>query len=198
MKKSILLFCSILICIAILISSLTYSKYFETANGNMKTDVGKWNIKINNMDITQKENYNFVIDNIIIEGNDNVLPGKMAPGVSGYFEINIDPSDTDVSILYEITIDMEKLENSQFKLTNIFETTGNVLIQTGKNSYTGIISLEEIKKNKQNTIKIEVDWENNEEYQNDYEFSNSTNNNIKLPISVRVKQYLGETIQPYE
>lgn len=199
MKKNFLyIMCIFSICITICVVSKTYSRYAEHAEGVVESHTGNWSIKLNNTDITKGNTYDFAIDNITILGNDNVLSGKIAPGLSGYFDINIDPSNTDVSVRYDITIDTELLKNSKIKIENIYETGGNTLIQTGESTYTGIILLSDIKQNKQNTIRIEVTWENNnEEYEDDLEYAKSVNNILEIPMSVSVKQYIGEEITPY-
>ena len=39
-------------------------------------------------------------------GSKNVLEGKVAPGMDGYFDIVIDPKNTDVSIRYDLIYDI--------------------------------------------------------------------------------------------
>lgn len=199
MKKCILLImCIISICITILSVWDTYSRYEEQAIGNFQSSVGKWNIKINNKDIVNINTYDFIIDNITILGNGNVVTGKFAPGLSGYFDINIDPSNTDVSVRYDLHIHTENLENSEIKVVNVYELSGNELIQTSKDVYTGIILLEDVKQGKQNTIRIEVEWDSEDEtIEEDLEFANSVNNVLQLPLTMNITQYLGEELKTY-
>lgn len=199
MKKVFLcIICVISIIITIIITFSTYSKYSEQAEGNLKSHVGKWNIKLNNTDITQGTSYNFTIDDITIIGNDNVVEGKIAPATSGYFSIEIDPSNTDVSVKYTITIDSQNLTNEKLHIVGVTEANNNTLIRTDEYAYTGVIPLSDIQNNVTHTVRVEIIWENdNLENDEDLEYAKSLNNALELPISVDVIQYTGETITPY-
>jgi len=213
-RKILLIMCIISMCITVMLTTSTYSKYSEEADANLQFTVGKWNIKLNNKDVTENNSYDFVIENIVIRGNENVVEGKIAPGLTGYFDINIDPSDTNVSVRYDLEIDGSVLENSKIKVVSVSEITGNTLIKIADDTYTGVILLEDINEGKQNTIRIEVAWEDvveiesgtdleseiesEEVIQGDLEFAQSMNNVLKIPLSVNTKQYLGEEIVPIE
>ena len=194
MKKIILLImCIISLFITIAVIFSTYSRYAQDANANLELTVGKWKIKLNDMDVTQNNTYNFEIKDLIITENENVISGKIAPGLLGYFDINIDPTDTNVSVRYNLTINTQVLENSNIKIVEISETSGNTLIRTDENTYTGVILLEDIKKGNQNTIRIKVAWENLEtEGNGDMEFAKKLDFYLKIPISMQVIQYTGE------
>lgn len=221
-RKILLIMCIISMCITVMLTTSTYSKYSEEADANLQFSVGKWNIKLNNKDVTENNSYDFVIENIVIRGNENVAEGKIAPGLTGYFDINIDPSDTNVSVRYDLTIDGSVLENSKIKVVSVSEITSGTLVKTAENTYTGLILLEDIVKGKQNTIRIEVAWDNVDEMinedeiedgtepevedgtkteeviQDDLEFAQSMNNVLKIPLTVNTTQYLGEEIIPYK
>lgn len=85
--------------------SSTYSRYIADANGNIKIGFAKWQIKINNNDITDS---NISSVNIIpvIKENINVAENTVAPSSSGYFDIVIDPTNVDVSFNYSISIEL--------------------------------------------------------------------------------------------
>ena len=188
MKKRVLsVLCVISIIITISTICFTYSKYADEATGVVESNVARWNIKLNNTDITDGSVYNFVINNIAISGNQNVASGKIAPGLTGYFDINIDPSDTDVSVKYEITIDPENFEDSNIHVSDVYEVGNNTLIRTGEYSYTGVILLADVQNNVQNTVRIEIEWDSiSVEDESDYEYALSLDNVLELPISVNV------------
>lgn len=83
--------------------SNTYSRYIADANGNIKIGFAKWQIKVNNNDITDSSVSSINIVPIIKENN-NVAENTVAPTSSGYFDIVIDPSNVDVSFNYSISI----------------------------------------------------------------------------------------------
>ena len=110
-NKNILVVVSlILVFITIYIIRDTYG-LFESKNiMNTNTNIAKWNVLINGTDIKSGEN--FVVNSVNIVGSDSVKNGKMAPGTEGYFDILIDPTDTDTSILYSVTFDFTKVNGS--------------------------------------------------------------------------------------
>lgn len=85
--------------------SSTYSRYVADANGNIKIGFAKWQIKVNNNDITDNSISSINIIPVINE-NDNVAENTVAPSSSGYFDIVIDPTNVDVSFDYSISIEL--------------------------------------------------------------------------------------------
>ena len=85
--------------------SSTYSRYVADANGNIKIGFAKWQIKVNNNDITDSNISSINIVPVINE-NENVTENTIAPSSSGYFDIVIDPTNVDVSFDYSISIEV--------------------------------------------------------------------------------------------
>lgn len=127
-------------------------------------------------------------------GNEHVKTGKLAPGLSGSFEIEISPEDTNVSIRYDITLNEEELGDTNLKIKSVQEVENNVeLIKTGENTYTGLIPLEDINNGIKHKIRMEIMWEDNEENsENDTEIGK--NHQLQIPIIFHAIQYLGEEI----
>ncbi len=165
----------------------------EIVSNDIKT--AKWNIKIN--DTLLGSTTSFVVDGIKIEENDYTKENKLAPGTSGYFDISIDPTDTDVSIKYDISFDFSNVPLG-IDVLGVSETSGDTLIKTGENTYTNVLTLENIKKGTKNNIRVNFSWNNLEE--NNIEDSNLGliyNNKIEIPVNIEVLQYLGEEIKEY-
>lgn len=122
----------------------------------------------------------------------------MHHGLSGYFEIAIDPTDTDVSVRYDITINKENITNDNIQIVSIEETEeNNTLTRTGENTYTAIIPLQRIKNGETNNIRISLQWADNQESTQDLSVGATSNPKLHIPINVHVSQYLGETISEY-
>ena len=78
------------------------------------------------------------------------------------------------------------------------ETKANLTL-TAENTYTGVIPLNKIKEGTTNKIKIAITWENNEENnESDTALGSSVNAKMNIPITVSIKQYLGEELEEYE
>lgn len=196
MKSKILyITCAIMIFVTIYEITNTYGLFESNINMNADSKLATWNILINDTNIGKSET--FTIDNFISEEDSTVASGKIAPGTSGYFNININPSTTQVSIRYDLTFDFSKLDNL-FTITKVEEKNGYNLIKTGPNTYSNVITLNEIKENKTNNIRVHIKWNNNEENNDkDTEIGLTENNTLNIPVSITVLQYSGEKIEPY-
>lgn len=173
-----------------------YAVFHSEVKANVKFENGIWNITVNGENITTGEENQFVIDQISTTENNHVKPGKLAPGLSGSFEIAINPEDTNVSIRYDVTLNQEELGNSNLRIKSIKEVEkGYELIKTAENTYTGIIPLEDISNGIRHKIRMEIEWiddENNNE--SDSELGKNDSHQLQIPITVHAIQYLGEEI----
>lgn len=174
-----------------------YALFHSNMEGNVRFENGTWNITVNGDDITTGVDAQFVIDQINTTENDYVKPGKLAPGLSGSFEIAINPEDTNVSVRYDITLNQEELGGSNLTIKSIQEIKkGYELIKTAENTYTGIIPLEDIKNGVIHKIKMEVEWlDDGLNNESDTQVGKNETHKLQIPITVHVIQYLGENIQ---
>ena len=195
-KRILIILSIILVFITIYIIRDTYGLFESKNTMIMDSGVAKWNVLINGTDI--KSGDNFIVDTVNIDSSDNVLGGKIAPGTKGYFDIVINPTDTETSILYSITFDFSQVVGS-ITIDKIEELTSGNLIRTGKNTYSKIITLEEIENKVINTIRVHIKWNNIEENnEEDSKIGTIKDNFISIPVSVSVIQYLGEPVEEYQ
>jgi hypothetical protein len=196
MKKLIILTFFTILAFFLLIS--TYGVFESILLREVGFDIAAWEVEVNGSKVTNEEK-DFTIDDIIWEKSDNVVNGKVAPGIEGYFDIVIDPKDTDVSIKYEIEYDSEHLKNINpaFKITRVEEINDNKLYLTSESTYAGIIKLNDIKLNKTHTIRTYIKWEDIEENNENNYILGSSNILFELPVDVNVIQYLDEEIVEY-
>lgn len=111
-KKFLLLLIGICICFLLFFIVQIYAKYLTSAEGSTKLTIARWNIKVNSLSIKN----NTDISNSIVPvfpGTDHIAKDIIAPTVEGYFDLNFDFSDADVSFKYEITSSAD--ENSSVK-----------------------------------------------------------------------------------
>lgn len=152
-KKRILVF--LLFCLVfIFLFQEAYAKYRKYASVQVDNTVAKWNIKINNELIGNKTTLTNKITPVIAESN-FVKDDVLAPGSSGYFDVNIDATDADVTFTYEIGI--SKYDSYTINDLNIyayavddFTTTNNVVNDT----VTGTIQ----HNTASTTIRIYYNW----------------------------------------
>ena len=101
----------ILLVIASLATTLslmsnTYSRYVASSTGNVEVEFAKWQILVNETDISTNNTSNITFQPTI-EKNENIADNKIAPSSTGYFDIEIDPTNVDVSFKYSINLDID-------------------------------------------------------------------------------------------
>lgn len=198
-KKNIIIALLIILLAIIIIFAIiyTYATFKSEFSGDMKINNATWKIIVNNTDISSQTVKSFTIDTLNVDESQGVEPGKLAPGLKGNFNILIDPSNTDVSIKYEIKLDTQYIDDANIEIVSVIETNNNKdLINTDKNEYTGTILLDDIKKGTTDNIQVNVKWKDND--LEDIEIGEKPNNQIKIPVEIKVSQYLGETIEEYD
>ena len=200
MKK--ILYASSLVLVAVLAVLVLHAfGLLEAATTRVVgSDLGKWTILVNTTDVTSQV-VDFNIDTINYDSNTGIKSGKLAPGIGGYFDIEIDPTDTEVAIRYDITFDYTNLEDTETTLavTSVTEISNKTLTQTGESTYTGIIPLSQIEDEETDTIRTRISWTNNESKNDkDYELGKTANTAVEIPVSIKLTQYVGEQIVGYE
>lgn len=200
MKKNLKKFLSLLIiCIAVILVYKIiqiYAVFYSEVDANVQLENGTWNIKINGTQISTGVEEKFNINQISTTQNSHVKPNKLAPGLSGSFEIEVNPEDTNVSIKYDIILNEEELGQTNLKIKSVQEIENeNPLIKTGTNTYTGIILLDDIKNGTKHKIKVEIEWKD-DETGDETDTIMGMNHQFKIPIIFRASQYLGEDIIP--
>lgn len=194
-NKIIYVLCAIMIFASIYEITDTYGLFESNKTKLVDNPIASWNILINNSNLNQ--NKTFTINNFQIDENTTVKNGRIAPGTTGYFDIEIDPSDTGVSIRYDITFDCSKLP-SNLTVESIEETNGYTIVRTDAYTYSNIITLTNIKNGVKNNIRVHIKWQNVEEQnQNDTEIGLNKEYILNIPITITATQYFNETLQPY-
>jgi hypothetical protein len=96
--------------------SSTYSRYIANTTGNVEGLFAKWQILVSNTDITGNSTSTITFVPTITE-NANVAPNVVAPSSKGYFDINIDPSNAEVSFKYTINLGIDNTNFPDLKMT---------------------------------------------------------------------------------
>ena len=115
-KKFKILLVIISLAVTLNVMSTTFSRYVSGATGNIDVAFSKWQILVNQVDITN--NSTSSIDLVpVIEENDNVATNTVAPGSKGYVDIDIDPTNVDVSFNYKIDLAVNNEEVKDLIIT---------------------------------------------------------------------------------
>ena len=107
-----LISCSFCLCYM----SNTYSRYVTGTTSNIDLSLAKWQILVNNQDITNQNNssISFVPT---IEADVNTRTNTIAPTSKGYFDIDINPENVDVSFRYQIDLSIENEDIPDLMIT---------------------------------------------------------------------------------
>jgi len=108
----LLMSCSLCLCFM----SSTYSRYVAGTTGNIDILFAKWQILINTQDITDQNTSNISITPTI-EQNENIKENTVAPTSKGYFDIDIDPTNVDVSFRYTIDLEIDNEDIPDLMIT---------------------------------------------------------------------------------
>lgn len=156
-KKIIIIIVIIICCFTYLHNKITYTSYESEINGNLEAEIADWKIKVNNTLISNSENQSIDIDTIEWE-TDHTMEGTASPGTGGIITITIDPTTTQVPFDYALTIVDHTINPDKTLTVTEIENTLTPLVKEN-NIYHGTLTLDDIKNQKIDTIKIHVFWD---------------------------------------
>lgn len=140
----------------------TYAKYISSADATAGLTIARWNILLNDQDILVSSNFS---DTIVptFEGTDNIKSNVIAPTAEGYFEIELDGTDTDVSFDYTISITKPNTNTVDDLIITGYEIDGTSYTYDDEDDITGEILFDDLDKVKNFTFYVE--WDDNESTQ---------------------------------
>lgn len=174
-------------CVSLIQS--TYAKYLSTADADTNITIARWNILVNNQDISQNSNFSGVLEPTFT-GNENIKDGVIAPTATGYFDVTLDGSTTDVSFSYNISLS-EADDNTvtDLKITK-YEIDGQSYAYNGPISGNILLS----DQNRALTIRVYVEWvdQTDDETMTNVDDTTAANEGVaKFKVNVNVIQLRG-------
>lgn len=183
-KKKCFNFFMFYIVIAVLIfSSYTFSKYTTAIEDNAVASVAKFSIEVNNKDIKTEKTFEIELNS---DKNINTYNNKIAPDTEGFFEIEINPTGTEVSLEYEITFNLTGI-NGSLQLTKYIVNGGNeenitdnvingmILLPTTEHAFT-----------ENDKVNIRIYWEWKED------IVNPTFTNTNITVNSTIQQIINK------
>lgn len=83
-----------------------YALYKDKLTGEYASDIGKWSVKVNGTEIAKKDGqitkFEMSQDDISYIETEYLAGSGFAPGSEGYFYINVDSTESDVAVKYNI------------------------------------------------------------------------------------------------
>lgn len=114
------------LAITLSLMSNTYSRYVASSGGNVEIEFAKWQILVNTTDVTNSTTSNLEFEPVIDNTNTNIAANKVAPTSTGYFDVEIDPTNVDVSFNYSISLgfinNLIDENNNEMKISDLIIT----------------------------------------------------------------------------
>lgn len=157
--------------------SHTYSRYVVDTTSNIEVSFAKWQVLVNETDITDGTTTNLEITPVIEESS-NVKANTIAPSSKGYFDIAINPTNIEMSFDYKLTLkllneNMPDILISKYAILSDTYKEGDTVTTTDitNNEITGTLTYDNETENfafKPFTIRVYFEWfEGTNELMND-------------------------------
>lgn len=132
-KKFILLIILILILLLVFFLIQIFAKYLTSASGDTSMNIARWNILVNNISIKENTDITNTLSPVF-PGNENIAPDIIAPTAEGYFDLNFDFKDADVSFEYEITTTVDPNSSVKDLVVTGYSVDDNPKVELTNNS----------------------------------------------------------------
>lgn len=185
MKRRIVFIAVFMLCITMIFIVKSYALFETNGEATNELAIGKWTIYINDANVTFSDTIN--LNYFTYHENDHVRPGYLAPGTGGDFSIILDARDTEVSMICNLEMDDEELDDHPNMWVDIKDASKTNLLDDEKN-YQVIINHDDTVK--YSHITYELHWTNNDV--DDEADTHLIGQNININFDVHCEQYLGE------
>ena len=185
----LILFIAVLGFSLIYLFQSSYAKYRRNTETNIQGRIASWDIKINNESINNGTTLTNTITPVI-DANQYVKEGTIAPGSTGYFDLVIDATNVDVDFTYTITGEVsEDTPLTDLKLTGYKLNNGNLITYNGTTGITGDIPMNTSTTN----LRIYFEWvddaTNEMNNQEDTEYAqNSSYQDTNIDVTIHFEQ----------
>lgn len=162
----------------------SYAIYKSSATGTATASVARWAVKINNDNIVTTDTLTFTNNSIVWAANAHVAAGKIAPGKTGTITFEIDASQSEVSVDYEITV-------GPIKVGNTVVTNNAITASVAGSDASGTIAYSTTANNMKKTVTLNIAWTaTDSESQNEADMA-LAGQDIEIPVTIVAKQHVG-------
>ena len=190
-KRSILVVTLLIFCFIYLVVRGIQAAYESTISGRARNDLADWSVKVNNQEITSASTEGIPLTYTVTDLT-NVRSGKVAPGTSLSYPIQIDASGSEVAIKLTFTVTDKSVDPDKFLTLTSVSSSDLTVIRISENSYSVVIpkaSLNGVK-----TVTMNFTWVDAGEL---VEYDEDAESDNFVEIDLNAIQYSGETITPY-
>ena len=184
MKKfnsGLLIVAALLLVVTIGLSS--YAIYKTTAEGDATASVARWSVKVNDDDIVATETLTFDGDAITWNANAHVAADKIAPGKTGTITFEIDASQSEVSVDYEITI-------GSIKVGNDVIDNDAITAEVAGGDENGTIVYSTTPSEMVKTVTLNIEWDAIDSADQNTKDMTLAGQSITIPVTIVAKQHV--------
>lgn len=196
LNKLLLISAALLFIASITISS--YAWYKTQTTGTSEIYTAKWDLKLNGDNMGLNNTFNFNLKDAVWTHTANINSDDtsrviIAPGSVGTYEIEIDASENESEIVYEITA-LVKMNNNQINFNEINDNISlgvydnDVLVG---NPTTGVMEAKSSK-----TLYLKVIWNDVDNNKANYQDLDLESNEYDIEVTVLARQKLSDTSVP--
>ncbi len=187
----------VIACFFYLSSKITYTSYESETQAHFDVEVTDLKLALNGVDVlhTASPLDSSVLTDHITWNSSHVRTGKVAPGTSGSFSIELDPTGSQVAFMFDFEFVTDNLpEGMTITYSNIH--SDREIVQTDEFVYSGILTLADIDAGAKVTIFVDFLID----YDEDVEVEDFTPEQIEglFEINFHAIQYRGEELVPYD
>lgn len=154
-RKITLLIAILALFYSITLIQSTYAKYVTNASADAELSIARWNVLVNDTDVTLNSDFTQALTPVFYE-NANIKQGVLAPTSSGYFDIILDGTQTDVSFSYNVSLTNSEETNITDVSITSYEVNGTPHSFTGSSNIAGNILLTDADRTA--TIRVYISW----------------------------------------
>ena len=188
----------------------TYARYTNTATLSGKVQMAAWHVELNAEDMNTAASTQDVT--LTLEDNDYVSDDRIAPDRSGYFDILLDPTGSEVAIDYIISCDFANVASgiantdSDIAITGAkfwkaatagTDATGTAIDIDSASGVTLSETLAAVEANTPITVRVTVTWTHHEDTthngadtENGVAARTAANAMITIPVTVTAQQHI--------
>ena len=191
--KKIIIVCTLLICFIFLITRITYSSYESNTAGNVTGNIAGWNIKINDVIVSNEVDKEVDIDDVVWNST-HTRSGKLAPGSTGTFNIKLDFTGTDVAVRFDLEIIDKSVDPDKVLTLLDIDTADVTLVRTDVSTYSAIVDVDDIDTTIVN-LALDLSWVNDDNVNNPID--DDGDNDDFLEVNFKAVQYQGGALTAY-
>lgn len=169
----------------------TYARYSNEGKANGNIQGAKWAVTIK----SGNTELNSTTRDITFEVKDNanVVPGKIAPGVTAVAEVELDLTGTEVAVDFDAVIDKNDLNSfgaSSDKLSLTVEVDGNTYTSGTSQTINLVNNSAFTEENGKKKVTLTLTWENDDDNNANDTTTGIAAPNLTIPVTLTAQQHI--------